>query len=55
MEDEGMERKFRNGIWKMAEWRGMEDFKNGIEDDLPYFHTIPYWVWLMAFTKNVYE
>ena len=35
----GMERKFRYGIWKMSEWNGMEDFKNGMEDNLPYFHT----------------
>ena len=36
----GMERKFRYGIWKMPEWNGMEDFKNGMEDNLPYqFHT----------------
>ena len=35
-----MERKFRYGIWKMPEWNGMEDFKNGMEDHLPYqFHT----------------
>ena len=35
----GIERKFRYGIWKMPEWNGMEDFKNGMEDNLPYFHT----------------
>ena len=35
----GMERKFRYGIWKMPEWNEMEDFKNGMEDYLPYFHT----------------
>ena len=23
----------------MLEWNGMEDFKNGMEDNLPYFHT----------------
>ena len=34
-----MEGKFRYGIWKMPEWNGMEDFKNGREDNLPYFHT----------------
>ena len=22
----------------MLEWNGMEDFKNDMEDDLPYFH-----------------
>ena len=29
-------------VWnmKMPEWNGMEDFKNGMEDNLPYeFHT----------------
>ena len=36
----GMERKFWYEIWKMPEWNGMEDFKNGMEDNLPYqFHT----------------
>ena len=34
-----MERKLRYGIWKMPEWNGMEDFKNGMEDNLSYFHT----------------
>ena len=37
--ENGMERKFRYEIWKMPEWNGMEDFKNGMEDNLPYFHT----------------
>ena len=23
----------------MPEWNGMEDFKNGMKDNLPYFHT----------------
>ena len=23
----------------MPEWNGIEDFKNGIEDNLSYFHT----------------
>ena len=36
----GMERKFRFGIWKMSEWNEMEDFKNGIEDNLPYFCSV---------------
>ena len=31
--------KFRYGIWKMPVWNGMKNFKNGIEDNLPYFHT----------------
>ena len=30
--ENGMERNFRYGIWKMPEWNGMEDFKNGTED-----------------------
>ena len=37
--DNRTEQKFRYGIWKMPEWNGMEDFKNGMEDNLPYFHT----------------
>ena len=37
--ENGMEWKFRYGIWKMPEWNGMEGFKNGMEDNLPYFHT----------------
>ena len=38
--ENGMEQKFWYGIWKMPEWNGMEDFKNGMEDNLPYqFHT----------------
>ena len=35
--EDGMERKFWYGIRKMPEWNGMEDFKNGIEDNRPYF------------------
>ena len=35
----GMERKFRYGIWKMPEWNRIEDFKNGMEGNLLYFHT----------------
>ena len=23
----------------MPEWNGIEDFKNGMEDNLPYFHS----------------
>ena len=34
-----MERKFWYGIWKMPEWNGMEDFKNGMKRNLRYFHT----------------
>ena len=37
--ENGMEQKFRYGIWMMPEWNEMEDFKNGMEDNLPYFHT----------------
>ena len=37
--ENGMERKFRYGIWKMPESNEMEDFKNGMEDNLPYFHS----------------
>ena len=27
------------GRCQLAEWNGMEDFKNGMENNLPYFHT----------------
>ena len=37
--ENGMERKFRYGIWKMPEWNEMEDFKNGMEGNLSHFHT----------------
>ena len=37
--ENGMERKFRYEIWKMPEWNGMEDFKNGMEANLPFFQT----------------
>ena len=37
----GMERKFQYGIWKMPEWNGMEDFKNGMADNFPYCTSIP--------------
>ena len=30
--------KFQCEIWKMPEWNGMKDFKNGMKDNLPYFH-----------------
>ena len=30
MEDR-VERKLRYGIWKMPEWNGMTDFKNGMD------------------------
>ena len=37
--ENGIEWKYRYGIWKMPEWNEMEDFKHGMEDNLPYFHT----------------
>ena len=44
----GMERKFRYGIWKMPEW-------NGMEDNLPYFHTNSILDFVHLFTKNTYR
>ena len=32
-----MEQIFRYGIRKVSKWKGMEDFQNGMEDNLPYF------------------
>ena len=46
-----MERKFRYGIWKMPEWNGMEDFKNGMEDNLPYLHTNS----ILDFAHGIYK
>ena len=38
MESE-IERKFWYGLWKIPKWNEKEDFKNGMEDNLPYqFH-----------------
>ena len=37
--ENGMEWKFRYGIWTIPEWNEKEDFKNGKENNLPYFHT----------------
>ena len=34
----GMKRKFRYRKWKMPEWNGMENFKNGIRNNLPFFY-----------------
>ena len=34
-----MERKILYRIGKMPEWNGMEDFKNGMENNFPSFHT----------------
>ena len=50
-----MERKFRYGIWKMQEWNGMEDFKNGMEDNLPYFHTNSIQDFVHFLQKNTYR
>ena len=46
-----MERKFRYGTWKMPEWNGMEDFKNEMEDILPYFRTNS----MLHFAHGVYR
>ena len=35
----------------MPEWNGMEDFKNGMEDNLPYFHTTS----ILDFTHGIYK
>ena len=35
MEWNEMKRKFRHGIWRVPEWNGFEDFKNGMENNLP--------------------
>ena len=47
-----MERKFRYGIRKMTEWNGMEDFKNGMEDNFPYFNTNSILDFMIAFTEK---
>ena len=47
----GMDRKFRDGIWKMPEWNGMEDFKNGMEGNLPYFRTSS----ILDFAHGIYK
>ena len=47
-----MEWKFRYGIWKMPEWNEMEDFKNGMEDNLPYFHTNSTLDFVQLFTEK---
>ena len=46
-----MERKFRYGIWNMPEWNGKKDFKNGMEDNLPYFHTNS----ILGFANSIYK
>ena len=51
----GMEPKFRYGIWKIPEWNGMEDFKNGMEDNLPYFHNKSMlYISCMVYTEKIY-
>ena len=50
--ENGMELKFRYEIWKMPEWNGMEDFKNGMEDNLPYFHTNSILDFVIIFTEK---
>ena len=47
----GMKRKFRYEIWKIPEWNGMEDFKNGMEDNLSYFHTNS----ILDFAHGIYK
>ena len=39
--ESGMEWRENFGIehGRYSEWNGMEDFKNGVEDSLPYSHT----------------
>ena len=49
----GMEWKSPYGIWKMPEWNGMEDFKNGMEDNLPYQFHIRFCA--MYLQKNTYR
>ena len=43
MEWNGKWNEMEISVWNMEdarmEWNGMEDFKNGMEDNLPYFHT----------------
>ena len=46
-----MEQKFRYGIWKMPEWNEMEDFKYGMDANLPYFHTNS----ILDFARGIYR
>ena len=39
-------------VWNVREWNGMEDFKNGVGDNLPYFYTNSILILLMAFTEE---
>ena len=50
MENE-MEEKFWYEIWKMPEWNGMEDFKNGMEANLRYFHSNS----MLNFAHGIYK
>ena len=47
----GTKKKFRYEIWKMPEWNGMKDFKNGMEDNLPYFCTNS----ILDFAHDIYR
>ena len=46
-----MEWKFWYRIWKMP--NGMEDIKNGMEDNFPYFHTDTNSI--LDFTHGIYR
>ena len=48
MEWNGIERKFRYGIWKTQEWNGRFQEWNERQSSIP----IPYLISLMAFTEN---
>ena len=50
-----IERKFWYAIWKVPEWNGMEDFKNGMEDNLPYFHTNSILDFLSGIYRKLYR
>ena len=43
-------------VWnmKMPEWNGMEDFKNEMEDNLPYFHTNFILDFVHCFYRKIY-
>ena len=45
-------KRFENLVIKMPEWNKMEDFKNGMEDDLSYLQLISQQILLMAFTEK---
>ena len=62
-----MERKVWCGIWKMPESKGIEDLKNEMENNLPFFHSNPVLdffpdiyrkiklVYTMVMTKNIWK